>query len=50
MFNTCHVGGRGLQIDPPELRVRVAMEEFEWEKHKTELDRIFFKDFPLVPR
>lgn len=22
----------------------------EWEKHKTELDRIFFKDFTLIPR
>lgn len=26
------------------------LERFEWEKHKTELDRIFFKDFSLVPR
>ena len=26
------------------------MEEFEWERHRTELDKIFFKDFSLVPR
>ena len=22
----------------------------DWERHKTELDRIFFKNFPLIPR
>jgi len=24
--------------------------EVDWEQHRTELDRIFFKDFTLTPR
>ncbi len=26
------------------------MQGFDWEQHRVELDRIFFKDFSLVPR
>jgi hypothetical protein len=27
-----------------------SIKSFDWKKHKSELDRLFFKSFPLVPR
>ena len=27
-----------------------SIKSFDWQKHKSELDRLFFKSFPLVPR
>ena len=32
------------------LVAMATIRSFDWQKHRSELDRIFFKSFPLVPR
>lgn len=50
-----HVGGYNPLTSARSTNVTIlylhsVMADFDWDEHKTDLDRIFFKDFPLVPR